>query len=207
MSSLFSKPKAAPVIEQDDPVVVDNSDKIQEEEKRRKKRYSVSSTLLAGNDDISSDNTVKKIVRSEKRKLTRDFIILVFAGVLMFFAGIYLGYAAKGTGFWPYRKLFPAEAAKQEAQLERERYFDKLNADGQFVAEDGKTYTYYVIIDGEEISFCGQKYADTAALRAELEKVKRANTVMVFDDFAVSSIYHDVTELLSELGIDYEETK
>jgi len=154
-----------------------------------------------------TDNTVKKIVRSEKRKLTRDFIILVFAGVLMFFAGIYLGYAAKGTGFWPYRKLFPAEAAKQEAQLERERYFDKLNADGQFVAEDGKTYTYYVIIDGEEISFCGQKYADTAALRAELEKVKRANTVMVFDDFAVSSIYHDVTELLSELGIDYEETR
>ena len=154
-----------------------------------------------------TDNTVKKIVRSEKRKLTRDFIILVFAGVLMFFVGIYLGYAAKGTGFWPYRKLFPAEAAKQEAQLERERYFDKLNADGQFVAEDGKTYTYYVIIDGEEISFCGQKYADTAALRAELEKVKRANTVMVFDDFAVSSIYHDVTELLSELGIDYEETR
>lgn len=64
MSSLFSKPKAAPVIEQADPVVVDNSDKIQEEEKRRKKRYSVSSTLLAGNDDISSANTVKKTLGS-----------------------------------------------------------------------------------------------------------------------------------------------
>ena len=154
-----------------------------------------------------TDAEVGKIVWREKRKLTRDFIILVFAGVLLFFAGIYLGYAAKGAGFWPYRKLFPAEAAKQEEQLKEEMHLDRVNADGQYVTEDGKTYTYYVIVDGEDIFFCGEKYADLAELRNELEEIKRANTVMVFDDFAVASAYHGVTKLLSELGFDYEETK
>jgi len=146
-----------------------------------------------------TDAKIGKIVQQEKKHLTRDFTICIFAGILMFFAGLYLGYAAKGDGFWLYRKMFPNRIAVQT--------WDEINEDGQFVAEDGKTYTYYILVSGDEVSLSGEKCTDVNDLKNRLSAIKRENTVIIFDDFAVSSTYHNIVKLLDELGIDYEETK
>lgn len=117
----------------------------------------------------------------------------------MFFAGFYLGYAAKGDGFWLYRKLFPNRIVVHT--------WDEINENGQYVSEDGKAYTYYVLVSGDEISLSGEPCADLAELKNKLTEIKRENTVMIVDSFAVSATYHGVKKLLNEIGIDYEETR
>lgn len=140
-----------------------------------------------------------QVVRREQKKLIRDSVIAIFVGIMMFYAGFYLGYAEKGENFWLYKKMYPDRVTVQ--------VWDEINAAGQFVADDGKAYTYYVLIDGNEISFCGEKCADLADFKARLKQIKRENTVIIYDSFAVASTYRAVEDALNELGIEYEETK
>ena len=147
-----------------------------------------------------TDAKVRKIVWDEKRHLTRDFIICIFSGVLMFFAGLYLGYAAKGESFWPYKKLFPNRVAQVQV-------WDELNDAGQFVANDGTAYTYYILVSGNDVSLSGEMCADLNDLKQRLLEIQRENTVIVIDSFAVSSAYRGVEKMLDELGIAYFEEK
>jgi len=147
-----------------------------------------------------TDVTFMKVVQREKKRLTRDSIICVFAGILMFFAGLYLGYAAKGAGFWPYKMLFPEKAVTAQV-------WDKINADGQFVDTDGTAYTYYILVSGDDVSLSGEPCTDLADLKKRLAEIKRENTVIIYDSFAISSSYRGVVKILDELGITYEETK
>lgn len=140
-----------------------------------------------------------QMVHQEKGRLIRDSIIAVFVGIMMFYAGFYLGYAEKGENFWLYKKMFPDRVTVQ--------VWDEINAAGQFVADDGKTYTYYVLIDGDKINFSGETCADLADFKSRLEKIQRENTVIIYDSFAVASVYRAVEDALNELGIEYEETK
>ena len=104
------------------------------------------------------DAEIGKQVWYEKKNLIRDFIVAIFAGILMFFAGLYLGYAAKGDDFWLYRKLFPDRIATETMA------WDAINENGQFVAEDGKAYTYYVLVAGDKVSLSGETCADLSEL-------------------------------------------
>ena len=146
-----------------------------------------------------TDQAFAKLVWYEKRRLTRDFIICIFVGILMFFAGFYLGYAAKGEGFWLYRKLFPNQIAVHT--------WDEINENGQYVSEDGRAYTYYVLVSGDKVSLSGEPCANLEELKIKLTGIKRENTVMIIDSFAVSSAYWGVKTLLNEMGMDYEETR
>ncbi len=136
----------------------------------------------------------------EKRHLTRDFIICILLGILMFFSGFYLGYAEQGEGFFLYKKLFPSQQVTAQV-------WDEINEAGQFVAEDGKAYTYYVLVSGEEVSLSGVQCAGVDDLEKRLSEIKRENTVIIIDSFAVFSVYRAVEELLNRMGIDYEETR
>lgn len=138
-------------------------------------------------------------VRIEKRHLTRDFSISFIMGIIIFWSGIYLGFAAKGEGFWFYKKFYPEEASGQ--------VWDEINEEGQFVSEDNTAYTYYILVSGSEISLNG-KSMNLSELKTELSAIQRENKVMLIDSFAVSSTYHSVEELLSKtLAINYEETR
>ncbi len=145
------------------------------------------------------DPEVGKHVWYEKKHLSRDFTICIFAGILMFFAGFYLGYAAKGDGFWLYRKLFPDRIVVHT--------WDEINENGQYVDDTGRAYTYYILVSGDEVSLSGEPCADLTELKSKLSEIKRQNTVMVIDSFAVASTYHGVEAMLNEMGIDYEETR
>lgn len=145
------------------------------------------------------DKNVGKIVWHEKKQLTRDFTICLFAGIMMFLSGFYLGYAAKGENFWLYQKLFPGRITVQA--------WDEINENGQYVASDGTAYTYYILISGSKISLSGEACSDLDDLQKRLSAIRRENTVIIIDSFAASSIYHVVEDMLDELGIEYEETK
>lgn len=133
-----------------------------------------------------------------KRSLT-TFLILCLIGPMMFLSGFYLGYAEQGEGFWLYQKLYPQASANW--------VWDELNEEGQFVSESGKAYTYYIVISGKEISLRGEPCTDHNELKEKLSQIRKENTVIVIDSFAVSSTYHSVETILNELGLSYEETR
>lgn len=144
------------------------------------------------------DPEIQKHVRNEKKHLMRDYLCAVFIGFMMFFAGIYLGFAAEGEGFWFYKQFYPEETKNQ--------VWDEINKEGQFVSADGKAYTYYILISGRDVIFKGEQCDDLSDLKSKLSLIRRENTVIIIDDFAVASTYHSVEDMLNELGIEYEET-
>ena len=155
--------------------------------------------MIAGAAAFRLDSDVKYIVDYHKRQLSAIFLILFLMGPLVFLSGFYLGYAAEGDGFWLYQKLYPQASSNQ--------VWDELNEKGQFVSESGKAYTYYIVVSGKEIALCGEPCADYADLKEKLSQIRKENTVMVIDSFAVSSAYHSVENILNELGLSYEETQ
>lgn len=146
-----------------------------------------------------TNSAARYYVRLEKAHLTRDFTIAFITGVIMFFVGIYLGFAQKGEGFWFYKMFYPQETGYQ--------VWDEINEEGQFVSGNGKVYTYYILISGEEISLSGEPCMDLSELKDKLSAIQRENTVILIDSFAVSSTYHSAEDILNELGIGYEETR
>lgn len=145
------------------------------------------------------DSETQSVVTYHKKQLQTLFLSSFLLGWMMFLSGFYLGYAAQGEGFWLYQKLYPQASANQ--------VWDELNDEGQFVAESGKAYTYYIVISGKEISLCGEPCADYNDLKEKLTQIRKENTVMIIDSFAVSSTYHSVESILNELGLSYEETR
>lgn len=59
MGSFFSSPKAPQVIEQPEPVVIDNSEQTQKMEQARKKRRGAAMNMIAGNTSLSGNNVRK----------------------------------------------------------------------------------------------------------------------------------------------------
>ena len=145
------------------------------------------------------DSETQSVVAYHKKQLQTLFLISFLLGWMMLLSGFYLGYAAQGEGFWLYQKLYPQSSADQ--------VWDELNDEGQFVAESGKAYTYYIVISGKEISLRGEPCTDYNDLKEKLAQIRKENTVMVIDSFAVSSTYHSVENILNELGLSYEETR
>ena len=145
------------------------------------------------------DSKMQYVVETKRKQMGIAFLILFFIGSMMFLSGFYLGYAAQGEGFWLYQKLYPQASANQ--------VWDELNEEGQFVSESGKAYTYYIVISGKEISLRGEPCSDYNDLKEKLSQIRKENTVMVIDSFAVSSTYHSVENILNELGLSYEETR
>lgn len=144
------------------------------------------------------DPIVSKFIWRAKKELIRDYFIILFMGSLLFFSGLYIGFAEEGEGFWFYKQFYPQEAAGQ--------IWDAIDEDGKFVAEDGRKYTYYILVSGKEVSISGEPCADLSELENRLSAIKRENKVILIDSFAASSTYRSIMEILNELGIEYEES-
>lgn len=138
----------------------------------------------------------QKILRSQKKFLLNIYITFVIVGSLVIITGFYAGFTEHGSDFWFYKTLFPAEEVKNN---------DVINEDGQYVASDGKAYNYYIMIRGSDIYFKDELCSDDSLLEEKIKGVDRTNTIVVHDDFAVSSAYYLVIDMLNRSGIHYIE--
>lgn len=85
-----------------------------------------------------------------------------------------------------------------------EEKWDRLTDDGKYKAADGSEYIYCILISGKEYEFNGEPCKDISEIKEKLSEIKKQNTVLIVDHYAVSSYYHDVEDLLKELGISYK---
>lgn len=140
----------------------------------------------------------QKLLKSQKKFLLNIYITLVVVGMLIIITGFYAGFSAYGSDFWLYKKMFSVEEAQNN---------DRINENGQYIASDGKEYNYYILIRGSDIFFKDELCADDSALEEKIKGFDRTNTIVVHDDFAVSSAYHLVINLLNKSGIHYIEER
>lgn len=138
----------------------------------------------------------QRILKSEKKFLLNIYITLIIVGPLLVITGFYAGFTEHGANFWLYKNLFHSEEAQRN---------DRINEDGQFLASDGKAYNYYIFVRGSNIFFKDELCDDNAALEEKIKGFDRTNTIVVYDDFAVSSVYHYVINLLDKSGIHCKE--
>lgn len=134
--------------------------------------------------------------QSRLRELIVVYICCLLVGISSFFLGIYLGYAEKGDSFWFYEKVFGPE--------EKENQWEQITEDNKFKAKDGNTYSFYLIVEGDSFIFCGEKCSDADSLRERLDSIRRENTVILIDSYAVAGFFNDAEKLLKQMGIKYE---
>lgn len=141
-------------------------------------------------------NSGKRVFKRNLKQLTWVYVGMIFFGVILFCGGIYLGYAAKGDSFWFYRQIFGEDV--------KEDYLEQITEEGKFAANNGKEYTYYILVEGEEYIFSGEKCADFDELKEKVKDIRIGNPVILIDNYAVSSKYHAAENLLKESGLKYE---
>ena len=138
----------------------------------------------------------RRLLKSQKKFLMNIYLTLIIVGSLVIAAGFYAGFTDHGPDFWLYKNFF---------SIVEEIRSDKITEDGKYLASDGKEYNYYIFVRGSEIFFGDESCADTVALEDKVKGVDRSNTIVIYDDFAVSATYHSVVDLLDSLGINYIE--
>ncbi len=143
-----------------------------------------------------AENVLKKENHQNRKDLLRLSAGILLFGLLLFGAGYYLGYADRGNGHWFYKLVYHQSDPVPE--------WDKITTDGRYTADNGKEYSFYLLVKGSEYEFCGEKCADINEVREKLMSIRRENTVMLLDSYAVSSYYHEAEDLLKELAIEYE---
>ena len=79
------------------------------------------------------------------------------------------------------------------------------NRFGDSYAGNGALVDYTIVISGEVIRLNGKTFESVEAFEEELKGMDRTKTVSIVDDFAVSSVYHQVWELVNRYGLECEE--
>lgn len=151
---------------------------------------------INGEGELVEDRRIRRKRIKDRQDLLHLSVTVALIGVLIFGAGYYIGYSARGSGIWFYDLVY----GKQSDEAE----WDRITKDGKYESLDGSTYSYYIVVSGYEYEFCGEKCNDIADVEAHLGNIRRENTVMLIDSYAAASSFDDAVELLERLGIKYE---
>ena len=155
--------------------------------------------VFKSKDDYLFYETVKgkRLLRSKTKFLVNIYITLITVGIVAVRFGCYICFTEQGEDFWLYKRLFAASNSEQKS--------DRISEDGKYISEDGHEYNSYILIRENNIFFRDEVCIDNDDLKEKIKNFDRTNTIVVFDDFAISSTYHYVTDLLDDSGIKYIE--
>lgn len=140
-------------------------------------------------------------LRTRTRSYFRWIAILFAVGCIMFFTGLYMGYGSRGFNmlFSLQKKEESAEYNAIESELAEGFYLH-----GNYVADDGRIYTHYLVVKGNDVYYKDVLIGDTEALRAYIPNFNIENSFYIVDGYAASSTYKEVMNILSESGFEYE---
>lgn len=147
----------------------------------------------------------KRFLKKNKELFFQRVIAVSLIGFVLIATGYYLGFATKGESFWAYR-LFSEDTIDGGM-------WDRINKDGKYVADDGKEYTYFIVIENNQIRLNDKVYyiddANTAEsdINIQLGSIPRGSSVILIDNYATSFTYQSVRDMLDKIGIRFEEER
>ena len=137
----------------------------------------------------------QRVLKSQVKFLLNIYITFLVVGALLIAAGFYSGFTDHGEDFWLYKVMFHPKKEQ-----------DNITDDGRYRTADGQEYNYYITVKGADIYFRDEK-CGRPMLEEKLKGLDRSNTIVVYDDYAVSSEYHFVMDLLKKNGFRYLEER
>ena len=144
----------------------------------------------------------KWVLFQRTKKMAWEYFAFLMIGIVLFFSGMYFGYADRGSNFWFYKKIFGEEIDRT--------HWEQITEDGNYLDDEGVIFKNYILIRGTDIYFNGADEDDivdyeTLEKTFKSGKIARENEIALIDSFAVSSKYKQVLELLISEGYKYKE--
>ena len=139
------------------------------------------------NDLAYDSDKGRKLLQRDSKDLKKSLIFLFIAGLICLGIGIGLIYAPEGKE--PLWKIITDGITIHQP----ESYTDS----------NGNSYSDCIEIREKTISLNGQKMDNIKDLEKNIKELGSEHTILLIDDFAVSSEYHKVEALLNNCGIKY----
>jgi len=144
----------------------------------------------------------KKLLQRSKQHLTKSFVFFFVVGVVCFGAGWFLKYGPHGNDSLFSQQVESGTYVGDDSIQNIQENANK--AKGTYVDANGKEYSYFIIISGQNISYNNQRIGGIEEFATFVKTLDRTKSIYIVDDFAVAATYHKVLELLTESGLNYE---
>lgn len=143
----------------------------------------------------------RELLDSHIRIITTTCIIFLITGIILLSIGMYYKHIQRGE--LKENVIDNGNISDMPVNVANEGE-EGRTLEGLYVSSEGKVYKYDISIHGKMISFNGMKLVGIDELEEKLKKIGSEYTVFLRDDFAISSTYHEVENLLEKYGIRYD---
>ena len=135
------------------------------------------------------------------KRYISGIIIMLVAGCILFFSGLYMGYGSKG-----FNMLFSTKQSGDEMEYDAidSELAEGFDSRGNYVTDDGKIYTHYLVVKGNAVYYKDELIGDADDLRVFVQNMNIENSFYIVDGYASASAYKEVMNILSENGFEYE---
>ncbi len=137
----------------------------------------------------------RTVLEKEYKVLRRSFVFFLFMGFICLITGVLLKNAPRGED-----SLFSEYV--DGAATGDDRIDSPQKQESGAAGKD--EYSYEILISEKTIYCNGQKMDSIEGFEACIKQLDRRQGIFLKDDFAVSSTYHKVEELLDTYGMNYE---
>ena len=142
------------------------------------------------------------MLQKARRTYLMGILVMFVVGFILSYAGAYLQFGERGFGF-----LFSTNALegsdKEDAAVTGELE-DRIDENGNYIDGAGKPYSNYIVVKGNVVVFKDHEFKDMNEFKSFIQDISDMGTVYVVDDYAASSTYNEVVDMLDECGFDHE---
>ena len=139
----------------------------------------------------------KNLLRRRKTALLGACLFLLVTGLLMFGGGWFLKYGPRGTDSLLSQAV---ESGTKIGDFEPEGQKEFVDASGNYVDENGKLHTDYVVIHESTVIYKDEFEGSAEEFVQYLKKIS-AGKLFIVDDYATSFAYHTVEKALEDAGM------
>ena len=166
-------------------------------------------TLLKGEKNAVND-TVEKKKNVAAARLKKLFLVTLFLGFVILAFGLFLKYTPRGEDSFFSENVDGVSVGDGDIISLNEEDKDQNNleeyADNSNLDTNNTDDSVYIVIEGKDISFGNTDFKDLEDFSVYFSSFDSLNKkIYLVDKYAVSKMYHDVREMLEDLGIEYEE--
>ncbi len=139
------------------------------------------------------------LLQNARKNYCMGLLVMFAVGFVLLYTGIYLRFGERGFGLF-----FSTEPVAQTQDIVSETLNDNVNADGDYVTEDGETYKHYIIVKAKDIYYKDQYIGDSNEFRSFISDKEFTTPVYIIDGYAAASTIHELIDIFKEYGFEYE---
>ncbi|MBQ4481632.1 MAG: hypothetical protein II966_00215 [Lachnospiraceae bacterium] len=142
------------------------------------------------------------MLQKARRTYLTGILVMFVTGFILSYAGAFLQFGERGFGF-----LFSTKALERASDTDSDvtgELENRIDENGNYTDPSGNSYSNFIVVKGHVVAFKEQEFKDMGEFRSFIGDIGDMGTVYIVDDYAASSTYKEVMDMLEEYGFDYE---